>query len=71
MPEKELVPVYMPMTHDKTVMRENHRKGADLLEGYLKAGKDVVFLTLGDPTIYSTFRICRDLWRLMDIKRCL
>lgn len=53
--EKELVPVYMPMTHDKAIMKENHRKGADLLESYLKAGKNVVFLTLGDPTIYSTF----------------
>lgn len=53
--EKELLPVYMPMTHDKQVMEENHQKGALAMEAYLKEGKNVVFLTLGDPTIYSTF----------------
>lgn len=53
--EKELLPIYMPMTHDKAVMEENHQKGAATMETYLKQGKNVVFLTLGDPTIYSTF----------------
>lgn len=52
---KELLPVYMPMTHDKKTMEENHQKGALAMETYLKEGKNVVFLTLGDPTIYSTF----------------
>ncbi|MEE0691670.1 MAG: precorrin-2 C(20)-methyltransferase [Lachnospiraceae bacterium] len=52
---KELLPVYMPMTHDKKKMEENHQKGAFAMETYLKEGKNVVFLTLGDPTIYSTF----------------
>ena len=33
----------------------NHEKGAKALEAALDAGKNVVFLTLGDPTIYSTF----------------
>ncbi|MBQ4370684.1 MAG: precorrin-2 C(20)-methyltransferase, partial [Oscillospiraceae bacterium] len=32
-----------------------HRKGAELLESYLEQGKNVVFLTLGDPTVYCTF----------------
>lgn len=53
--EKELVPVYMPMTHDLEEQRRNHETGARTLEEYLDRGEDVVFLTLGDPTIYSTF----------------
>jgi len=53
--DKTLVPVYMPMTMDLDVQRENHRKGALLIEEYLKEGKNVVYLTLGDPTIYCTF----------------
>lgn len=53
--EKTLLPVYMPMTHDKKIMEENHEKGACSIESYLKQGINVVFLTLGDPTIYSTF----------------
>ena len=36
-------------------LEENHRKGAKALEEVLDQGKDIVFLTLGDPTIYSTF----------------
>lgn len=53
--EKTLVPVVMPMTHDQEEMNRNHDQAADILEEYLKQGKDVVFLTLGDPTIYSTY----------------
>lgn len=53
--EKELLPIYMPMTHDKEEMRINHEKGAETIEKLLAEGKNVVFLTLGDPTIYSTF----------------
>lgn len=52
---KELLAIYMPMTHDRAKMQENHQKGAKLLEKMLDTGKKVVFLTLGDPTIYSTF----------------
>ncbi len=52
---KALLPIYMPMTLDRAVIEENHAKGAAVIEGYLKQGKNVVFLTLGDPTVYSTF----------------
>ena len=45
----------MPMTHDKAELELNHEKGAKALEAALATGKNVVFLTLGDPTIYSTF----------------
>ena len=53
--EKELIPVAMPMTKDRAVLEDNHNKAADAVESYLKQGKNVVFLTLGDPTIYSTY----------------
>lgn len=53
--EKTLIPVAMPMTKDPAVLEQNHRKAAETVEQYLKAGEDVVFLTLGDPTVYSTY----------------
>lgn len=53
--EKELLPIYMPMTHDKEEQKRCHRKGAYLVEEYLQYGQNVVFLTLGDSTVYSTF----------------
>ena len=53
--EKELVPVYMPMTRDMALLNEAHRSGAELLESYLDRGKNVVYITLGDPSVYCTF----------------
>ena len=57
--DKELLPIYMPMTHDKAELELNHEKGAKALEAALDTGKNVVFLTLGDPTIYQHFHMCR------------
>ena len=53
--QKELLPIYMPMVMDKKEQKKNHREGASKIEAVLDEGKNVVFLTLGDPTIYSTF----------------
>ena len=53
--EKHLLPVAMPMTKDKKELEENHRLAAEAVERKLDAGKDVAFLTLGDPTVYSTY----------------
>lgn len=53
--DKELVPIYMPMTMDREEQAKSHREGADLIESYLADGRNVVYLTLGDSTIYCTF----------------
>ena len=53
--KKTLFPVAMPMTKDPAVLQANHEKAADDVEKYLKEGQNVVFLTLGDPTVYSTY----------------
>ena len=53
--EKFLLPVPMPMTRDREEQARNHEAAAERIEKYLKQGENVVFLTLGDPTIYSTY----------------
>lgn len=53
--EKELVAIDMPMIRDREKMREAHRRGARQIAGYLDRGENVVYLTLGDSTIYCTF----------------
>ena len=53
--KKILIPVAMPMTKDPQVLKANHDKAADQVEDYLREGKNVVFLTLGDTTVYSTY----------------
>lgn len=59
--DKILVPVYMPMVMDKKEQKKNHEAGAKLLESWLDKGKNVVFLTLGDSTIYCTFSYLQDI----------
>lgn len=53
--EKTLVPIYMPMIRDRALLANEHRRGAGILEEYLDRGQNLVYLTLGDPTVYCTF----------------
>lgn len=59
--EKQLLALVMPMTHDRDKMARSHREAADTVERVLEQGENVVFLTLGDPTIYSTFSYVQEL----------
>lgn len=53
--DKTILLFDMPMTHDKQVRNASHDAAADALCALLDEGKTVVFLTLGDPTVYSTY----------------
>ncbi|MFI3325976.1 MAG: precorrin-2 C(20)-methyltransferase [Clostridia bacterium] len=55
LPEKEIVPIHMPMTKDSKLRAESHQNATQVVEDLLLQGKSVAFLTLGDPTIYSTY----------------
>lgn len=59
--DKQLLSLHMPMTHDKEEQRKHHRIGAGIVEEYLREGKNVVYLTLGDPTVYSTFTYIQEM----------
>ncbi len=59
-----------PMTKDKDVMETDWTKNALEIAAVLKQGKNAVFLTLGDPTTYSTFGyILRSLKNVMPEAR--
>ena len=51
--QKEILPLDFPMIKEKQTRA--HREAADRITALLQAGKSVVFLTLGDPCLYSTF----------------
>lgn len=53
--DKECLDLSTPMTKDKKVLARNYEKAAGQIVEKLKEGKDVAYLTLGDPTIYSTY----------------
>ena len=53
--DKKLLPIPMPMVKDRRQFQDAHREGAALIKHYLDNGENVVYLTLGDPTIYCSF----------------
>ena len=53
--DKEVLALDMPMTTDEEKLRAAHAASAAAIKQQLDAGKDVAYITLGDPTIYCTF----------------
>ena len=53
--DKQIQFVKTPMVRDKAVIDAAHEAAADTICALLDEGKQVVFLTLGDPAIYSTY----------------
>lgn len=45
----------LPMTRDEQALRRSRERAADELCAHLDGGRDVAFLTLGDPSVYSTY----------------
>lgn len=52
--DKPCLSVKMPMTKDKELMEKSHTEAAESIAEELKSGKSAVFLTIGDPAVYST-----------------
>lgn len=62
--EKRVLEIDLPMTRDPEILRDSHRKGAGCLAAVLETGDNIAFITIGDPTVYSTYtylhqRVCR------------
>lgn len=53
--ERKIMEIPMPMIRDKEKLKESHDAAARKIMDLLKDGKNVAFLTLGDPSIYSTY----------------
>lgn len=53
--DKTILPCATPMVRDQAVLDRAYDAIADRLCALLDQGKTVVFITLGDPTVYSTY----------------
>jgi precorrin-2/cobalt-factor-2 C20-methyltransferase len=53
--EKEILEVSMPMSRDRALLEEMHGRAAQAIAERLGKGDCVAFLTIGDPTVYSTY----------------
>lgn len=53
--EKEMLGLIFPMTRDQAALDREWNKTAELCWQHLQAGRDIAFVTEGDPNLYSTF----------------
>jgi precorrin-2/cobalt-factor-2 C20-methyltransferase len=53
--EKEMIGLTFPMTKDREALEMQWNKTVTSVWTFLQEGKDVAFVTEGDPMIYSTF----------------
>ncbi|MEK4760550.1 precorrin-2 C(20)-methyltransferase [Viridibacillus sp. FSL E2-0187] len=53
--EKDMLGLVFPMTKDQAILDREWNKAVELVYEKLQEGKDVAFVTEGDPLLYSTF----------------
>lgn len=53
--EKEILELLFPMSFDEKVLEESWRVAINQVREKLESGKSIAFITLGDPTVYSTY----------------
>lgn len=52
---KQVMELHMPMTQDETTLEASWSGAAEQILPCLQEGKQVAFLTLGDPSLFSTY----------------
>ncbi len=52
---KEILELVLPMTKDEAKLQQAWEDGAEKIMALLDQGKNIAFITLGDPSLFSTF----------------
>ena len=53
--KQEIIKLVFPMTKDKEVLESTWKKNAKIMSEKVLSGKNVVYITVGDPYLYSTW----------------
>lgn len=53
--EKTMLGLVFPMTKEESVLQQHWTQTVETVWAHLREGRDVVFVTEGDPMLYSTF----------------
>jgi len=53
--KKDILDLLFPMSFNERLLEDSWNKAVEEVMSRLDAGKDVAFITLGDPTVYSTY----------------
>ena len=52
---QEIIKLIFPMTKDKEILEDTWKKNSKIMAEKVLSGKNVVYLTVGDPFLYSTW----------------
>lgn len=52
---QEIVKLIFPMTKDPEILKQTWKRNAKIMAQQVLSGKDVVYITVGDPYLYSTW----------------
>ena len=52
---QEIIKLIFPMTKDKDILEQTWKRNAKIMAEKVLSGKNVVYLTVGDPYLYSTW----------------
>ena len=66
--EKEILCFDFEMIKDKEILKTKHRAIFDGVKKFIEEGKNVTFLTIGDPNVYSTFSYIAELAKEENIE---
>lgn len=53
--DRDIIELFFPMSFDEKTLESSWKKAAEELRDRLDTGMNVAFITLGDPTVYSTY----------------
>ena len=53
--DKQFIPCPVKMTKNRDILEQNYESAAEKISRVLLQGADVAFVTIGDPTIYSSY----------------
>ena len=51
----QILKLHFPMTYNENTLNEKWKENAQIIADVLHSGKNIAFLTLGDPSVYSTY----------------
>ena len=71
MEEKEMLYLPMPMIKEKEKLKKIHDECADAVGEILAQGKKIAFITLGDPSVYSTCLYVHKRLKRQGYRTCL
>ena len=69
--DKTILPLSFAMSSDRSLLREQYQRNAELIRAYLEKGEDTAMICIGDVSVFSTVCQIADVLKEMGCQTCL